>query len=128
MKIVTLLAVASTVLIPATLFADDKGNQDWAEKALRAYLEKARMAAKADNGFLRAAAEYRKKAHHARENGSTDKANIYNHLADHKVAAAKAAKEGRSYDWTDYQALQKKLFGLNRAKPKRFTPVRLNIE
>ena len=187
MKTVTLLAVASTVLIPATLFADGKGNQDWAEKAVRAYEEKARVAAKAGkphaaaiykrmaeikreagrtsrvrkdfnwkeyhalegklaalcaqekkglskntghgySDLLRAAEEYRKKAHQARENGDTDKANIYSHLADHKVAAANAEKEGSSYDWTDYKALQKKLFCVDRGKPKRFTPVRLNIE
>ena len=65
----------------------------------------------AGGGFMRAAAEYRKKAQMARENGNTDKANIYNQLAEHKVAAANAAKNGKGYDWTEYKALQKKLHG-----------------
>ncbi len=63
------------------------------------------------NGFLNAADNYRKQAAEARANGKTDKADIYNKLAEHKIAAANAQKNGKGYDWTEYKALQKKLHG-----------------
>lgn len=62
-------------------------------------------------GFMRAAEEYRMQAHKAREHGETDKARIFMQLAEHKMAAAKAARDGKGYDWTAYHELRKKLEG-----------------
>ena len=80
----------------------------------------------------------------AREKGDTDKANIYNQLAEMKVAAANNAKEGKGYDWAHYYELKKKLHAGNKDcdkpnkdcdKPKREwnasdkpAPTQLNIE
>ena len=65
----------------------------------------------AGEGFMRAAENYRKQAAQARANGHTDKAHIFAQLADMKVAAANAAKDGNGYDWSKYYALKKKLHG-----------------
>lgn len=199
MKTITALAAATLALLPATLLAEGKGNQDWAEKAARGYEYKAKMAEKEGNpkaaaiyqrmaeikreagrasragkkfswdeyhalegqlneakkgghkkdfvkkdhkkdhgnGFLNAADKYRKQAEMARKNGDTDKADIYNKLAEHKVAAANAAKDGKGYDWTEYKTLQKKLHGGDCEKEDKAkewkaadqpAPAKLNIE
>ena len=203
MKIVTALTAVTLACLPATLLAEGKGNNDWAEKAARGYEEKAKWAEKegkpraaaiyrrmagikreagqasksgkkfswdeyhalegklnaikkghhqkagnkdcdkphdkekAGEGFVRAAEEYRKKAMMARQNGDTDKADIYRQLAGMKMAAANAAKDGKGYDWTAYKELQKKLHGGNKEcdKPKhdqaghdKAAPAKLNIE
>ena len=96
------------------------------------------------NGFLNAADKYRKQAEMARKNGETDKADIYNKLADHKVAAANAAKNGKGYDWSAYKELQAKLHPAKKdcdkpkhdhkakdqwnATDKPTAPAKLNIE
>ena len=67
----------------------------------------------AGEGFLKAAEEYREQARNARKHGDSDNARIYMQLAEHKVAAAKAAKAGEGYDWTAYHELRKKLNGGN---------------
>lgn len=71
-------------------------------------------------GFVRAAEEYRMQAQKARENGDTDKARMFMQLAEMKMAAARAAREGKDYDWTAYHELRKKLEGGNQEhdKPK----------
>ena len=72
------------------------------------------------DGFLSAADKYRKQAAEARANGNTDKANILSKLADHKVAAANAARNGQGYDWKEYYALKKQLHGNQECdKPKQ---------
>lgn len=200
MKSIILIAAILAVL-PVTLLAEGKGNQDWAEKAARGYEMKAKSAAengkpaeaaiyrrmaeikreagraskrgkefsweeyhklegklqnirqehakhedkkhkkhkeKPGEGFLRTAEEYRKKAHLARKDGDTDKAKIYGQLAEMKVAAAEAARNGKGYDWTRYHELKKKLHkGDEHPKHKEWEhkkerhegkPAKLNIE
>ena len=74
----------------------------------------------AGEGFLTAADNYRKQAAQARAKGDTDKANILSKLADHKVAAANAARNGQGYDWKEYYALKKQLHGNQECdKPKQ---------
>ncbi len=70
------------------LFAEGKGDGDWAEKAAQQYEQKAELADK---------------------QGKPDAAAIYRRMAQIKRDAGAASKEGRDFDWAEYHALNEKL-------------------
>lgn len=64
---------------------------------------------KANDGFLKAAADYQEKANKAMAEGNEHNAKIYTQLSNMKKEAAAASAKGKGYDWTEYFALQKQL-------------------
>lgn len=61
------------------------------------------------NGFINAAQQYQKQSIEAIKSGDTEKAKIYMELAQMKLDAATAVRQGKDYDWTRYHELVKSL-------------------
>lgn len=64
---------------------------------------------KPDQGFIEAANHYREQAQRARAEGREKDAYIYNRLAEIKMQAAEAVRNGKNFDWTEYHELKGRL-------------------
>lgn len=64
---------------------------------------------KPDQGFIEAANHYREQAQRARADGREKDAYIYNRLAEIKMQAAEAVRNGKNFDWTEYHELKGRL-------------------
>jgi hypothetical protein len=90
-KSILFIVVVAAAFLPVMSFAEGGGgDQDWAEKAAVGFEHKAAKALKDDNA---------------------QDATIYTRMAQIKRDAAAAGKEGKSFSWNEYHALNGQLSG-----------------